>query len=134
MPPSAGACHTTLAPVSPDWGRAPIWSSTMTATTRRLATAGSTSRPVSGAGTSSGVGSGVRRGGGRRGRGGRRGARGRRGAGGAQGRLRRLGGACAHGAEQGTAPDPDDHAGAEGERDEERRDGTAHGCGLGCGE
>src|SRR5215203_1903315 len=59
MPPSAGACHTTSAKLKPDCGRAPNWSSTMTATTWRLATAGFTRRPVNGAGTRLGVGSGV---------------------------------------------------------------------------
>src|SRR5215218_1179424 len=59
MPPSAGACHTTLAELSPDCGRAPNWSSIMTAITCRLATPGVTRRPVSGAGTRPGVGSGV---------------------------------------------------------------------------
>src|SRR4051812_4222720 len=58
MPPSAGACQTTLAELSPDCGRASNWSSTMTATTCRLAAAGVTSRPGSGAGTRLGVGSG----------------------------------------------------------------------------
>src|SRR3954452_6694046 len=59
MPPSAGACHTTLAAVRPDCGRALIWSSIITATTCRDATSGATSRPVSGAGTSDGDGAGV---------------------------------------------------------------------------
>src|SRR6478752_5539190 len=59
MPPSAGACQTTLAELSPDCGRASNWSSIITATTWRDATAGETSRPVSGAGTSDGDGSGV---------------------------------------------------------------------------
>src|SRR5690349_14491438 len=59
MPPSAGACHTTDASLKPDCGRASGWSSIITATTWRLATAGETGRPVSGAGTSAGAGVGV---------------------------------------------------------------------------
>ena len=39
MPPSAGACQTTLAWLRPDWGRAPDWSSIITAMTGRRATA-----------------------------------------------------------------------------------------------
>src|SRR5689334_3503955 len=59
MPPSAGACHTTDASLKPDCGRASGWSSIITATTCRLATAGDTGRPVRGAGTSAGAGVGV---------------------------------------------------------------------------
>src|SRR6185295_17585256 len=59
MPPSAGACHTTEASLKPDWGRASGWSSIITATTCRLATAGDTMRPVSGAATRAGAGVGV---------------------------------------------------------------------------
>src|SRR5689334_24961480 len=59
MPPSAGACHTTDAALNPDCGRAGPRSSTMTAIGWRRATAGVTSRPVSGAGTRTGVGVGV---------------------------------------------------------------------------
>ncbi len=59
MPPSAGACQTTLAADSPDWGRASNWSSIITAITRRCATAGFTGTPVSGSGTRTGVGTGV---------------------------------------------------------------------------
>src|SRR5689334_14533071 len=63
MPPSAGACQTTLADVSPDCGRASNWSSTITAITCRFATSGVTRFPVSGAGTRLGVGWGVGSGG-----------------------------------------------------------------------
>src|SRR5690349_12839352 len=59
MPPSAGACHTTDASLKPDCGRASGWSSIMTATTCRLATAGDRGRPGRGAGTSAGAGVGV---------------------------------------------------------------------------
>ena len=56
MPPSAGACQTTLASLRPDWGRAADWSSIITAMTGRRATASVTGRPVRGAGTIRGVG------------------------------------------------------------------------------
>src|SRR5260221_9694190 len=61
MPPSAGACQTIAALLKPDCGRAPMWSSIMTAIGRCWAAAAVTSRPVIGAGTStiSGVASGV---------------------------------------------------------------------------
>src|SRR3954468_19268867 len=59
MPPSAGACQTTLACDSPDWGRAAHRSSIMTAITCRAAMAGLTGMPVSGAATRTGVGTGV---------------------------------------------------------------------------
>src|SRR6476661_8874830 len=59
MPPSAGACQTTEADDRPDCGRAAPRSSIITAIGCRLATAGETGRPVSGAGTVTGVGTGV---------------------------------------------------------------------------
>src|SRR5437763_10867095 len=59
MPPSAGACHTTLAAERPDCGRASNWSSIWMARTCRFATFGETSIPVSGAATRTGVGAGV---------------------------------------------------------------------------
>src|SRR3954452_5350668 len=59
MPPSAGACQTTLACDSPDWGRAAHRSSIITAMTWRDAMAGLTGMPVSGAATRTGVGTGV---------------------------------------------------------------------------
>src|SRR3954471_4589330 len=59
MPPSAGACQTTLACDSPDWGRAAHRSAIITAITCRAAVAGLTGMPVSGAATRTGVGTGV---------------------------------------------------------------------------
>src|SRR3954454_1321260 len=59
MPPSAGACQTTLADARPDCGRASNWSSIITAITGRDATLSRTGTPVRGAATRTGVGAGV---------------------------------------------------------------------------
>jgi hypothetical protein len=56
MPPSAGAWKTIDAEPSPDWGRAGLRSSSITAIGWRAAAAGLTSSPVNGAGTRTGLG------------------------------------------------------------------------------
>jgi len=59
MPPSAGAWKTIDAEPSPDWGRAGLRSSSITAIGWRAAAAGLTSSPVNGAGTRTGLGLGL---------------------------------------------------------------------------